>query len=165
MVAVATVDAPVHSAVIEPVGVIVATVVGVIDHVPPETELNTVVVAHWQIDNVPAIGPGVLFTVTTTVLLQPVGVCVYVIACVPTERPVIIPVVVIPHTGPDVLKEPGIDVLLTTTLVPTQRLNVPVIGFGLAITVNGAVRIQPNGEVSVIVAVPAEPPVITPEVE
>jgi hypothetical protein len=41
MVAVATVDVPVQSVVIAPVGEMVATVVGVMDHVPPETELKT----------------------------------------------------------------------------------------------------------------------------
>ena len=45
-------------------GEIVATVTGVIDQTPPETELKQAVVAHWQMDNpgVAAIGPGVLFT-------------------------------------------------------------------------------------------------------
>jgi hypothetical protein len=46
---------------------------------------------------------------------------------------------------------------------PTQITDVPVIAAGVVLTVNGVVVKQPVGNVYVIVSVPAELPVTTPE--
>lgn len=85
---------------------------------------------------------------------------------VPIPTPVTMPggvTVAIP--GQEQLKEPGIVASASDVVAPTQSVIVPVIGNGAASTEIAAVRIQPYGEVSVIVAAPADTPVTTPDVE
>jgi hypothetical protein len=147
-------------------GFTVAMAVDAMLHEPPETALNTVMLWPIHIGALPTIGPGEVFTVTVTYDLQPEGVCVYVIISVPIAIPLTTPVGVTLATVAGIaLNVPGPVVELSTVVVPTHSVRVPVGMAGAAMIVMGSVRTQPLGEVSVTVAVPAERPVTTPDVE
>ncbi len=63
------------------------------------------------------------------------------------------------------LHVPPVGEELNVVEVPSQMANVPVMALGAVFTVTTLVAKQPPASVYVIVAVPAVPPVTTPEVE
>jgi hypothetical protein len=158
MVAVPT-DTPVTT----PEVLTVATDVAELLHVPPKPpETDNVEVEPAHIELTPVIVPGLELTVTIIIVEQPVGK-VYVIAVVPIDVPVTIPVanptVAIAgfedtHTPPA-----GLDDKVEDT--PVHIKGLPVIEVGKGFTVTTAVAIS-TPSVYVIVAVPGLTPVVIP---
>jgi hypothetical protein len=138
---------------------IVATVVGLIVHVPPELASARVAQkpAHTLIEPVITAGSGV--TVTIIVLLQPLPKDVVMIA-VPAVTPVTTPVNE-PTVATAVLLllqlPPGEDEV-RVVVSPTHTLAAPLIVPGPAFTVTTVVAKQPVEPVYVIVAVPTLTP-------
>lgn len=109
-------------------------------HTPPGLALLSVVVWSSHTVGAPVIGEGRPFTVTTAVVIQPVG-AVYVIVAVPVVAPAV-------HTPPDVivavpvallLHVPPVVALLSGADWPTHSDIVPVIADGSVFTVSGFV--------------------------
>lgn len=118
------------------------------DHVPPGVVLLNVVVCPTHVVSVPVTGFGLAFTITVTVLVQPVPT-VYVIVAVPGTTPVTIPVV-----GPTVamvvaldVHAPPVGVQLSVVVDPTHTFGLPVIIPGNENTVTTAVLRQLVGNV------------------
>ena len=86
---------------------------------------------------------------TARVAAQPVPVNLYVMAAVPADTPVIIPVdkpaVAIPVLP--LLQVPPVVASLNTVAAPTQTVAVPVMGEGNGLTVTVTVVLQPVGKV------------------
>lgn len=117
-------------------------------HAPPDVALLRVVDCPVHTVNMPVIEEGAGFTVTITLLWQPVGVLLITVE-VPKEIPVTIPVET-PHVATDGLLllqvTPGV-AELNVDVPPTQILSIPVIGAGSAFTVTTAIATQPVGKV------------------
>lgn len=130
-------------------------------HVPPGVTLVTVPVAPTHTAVVPPIVPGLAYTVTVLVTLQPDG-NVYEICEVPAVTPVTIPSpeptvatgrLLLVHVPPD-----GDE--LSVVVDPTHSPAVPVIAPGIGFTVTSRVVEHPvDASVKVIVDVPVLRPV------
>ena len=111
---------------------------------------------------VPVIAAGSGFTVTTLVMIQPVGK-VYVTVAVPAVIPVITLPAAVATAVLLLLHVPEGVASLSVVVKPAQTAIVPVIDAGNGLTVTGVVMIQPVVlSVYVIVGVPAATPVTTP---
>lgn len=140
-----TVAAPAATPVTVPVDPpIVATVDGVIVHIPPPPVVSdNVVVAPTHTVPLPAIMPGRGFTLTSFVLKQPVALILYVIVVVPADTPITTPVVLptVPTAVVLLSHVPPAGVAVRFVVVPTQIGDVPPDGVaGLLFTVTTTVR-------------------------
>jgi hypothetical protein len=140
----------------------VATAPLLLLHAPPEVASLSVVdeVAHTL--NVPAIGTGVVFTVTVTVCLHPVAKA-YVMIEVPNDTPVTVPDVPTVATLVLLLAQvPPAEASVRLMVEPTQTPVDPVITAGTGFTVNTLVFRQPVESAYVIMVVPGEIPHTVP---
>lgn len=128
----------------------VATPVLTLDHVPPAGDEDNDRLVPRHVLVVPVMADGVIFTVTTAVLKQPVAANVCVTTAVPADTPVAVVVPAVPETvTTEVLLLPHGPVPLETSVVfaPSQTLSVPVTLSGLASTVTTCCTKQPPGTV------------------
>jgi hypothetical protein len=86
------------------------------------------------------------FTVTTAVLIHPVG-NVYVIVAVPATTPVTVPDDIVATAVLPLLQAPPAVALVRDVVVPGHKAIVPVIAAGSGLTVAVTVAIQPVGKV------------------
>jgi hypothetical protein len=123
---------------------IVATVVGLINHVPPPPVVSdNVVVTPAQTLPLPTIMPGSGLIVTSFVLIQPVAETLYVIFVVPADMPITTPVVLptVPTAVLLLVHVPTAGVAVRVVTEPTQTGLVPPEGVaGLPLTVTTTVR-------------------------
>ena len=134
---------PVTMPVVDPT---LAIPVALLLQIPPPAASVKVVVNPEQTASVPSIAVGNGFTVTTAVMMQPVG-NVYVIVAVlvvnttpPVTRPVAEPILAIPEAL--LLHVPPVVASLNVVVSPEQTLRVPSIAVGDGFTVTTAVTIQ-----------------------
>jgi hypothetical protein len=122
----------------------VATEVSPLDHEPPELALVSVVLNPTHIFAIPPIMAGLLLTVITAVVLQPVG-SVYVIVDVPPAMPVTTPVeeLMLAAVGLPLSHVPPDEVLFKLEVPPMQTVMLPVIAAGSALIVTTAPCAQP----------------------
>jgi hypothetical protein len=111
-----------------------ATDTGAILHVPPPAELLNVTLLPAQMGELPIIGPGVAFTVTTT--LTAPQLLAYETVAVPVATPVTMPPEVIVATLDGAMAHvPPLTVLLSVIVLPAHMGTLPLIGPGAAPTV------------------------------
>ena len=142
-----------------PPGVIVATPVDALVHVPTTASLNWVV-AVGQTVKVPTIAAGAALTVTNAVAEQP-GAVEYVINDVPRpETPVTVvvvdgPVVAVATVVVPLVHVPPVVASLNIVVVPGHKFNVPDIAPGGDVTVTSTLVVQLVADaVKVILVVP-----------
>ena len=124
--------------------VTVATARTLLVQVPPATELLKVVVPPTHIEVIPDIAPGTGLTVTSTVFVQPVEVCVNVIMDVPGATPVTRPPPrVMVATPVDALVHVPATALLNCVVAVGHTVKVPTMAAGAARTVMVLVDVQP----------------------
>lgn len=136
---------------------IVAVPASLLLHVPPGGLQVTVPVAPTHTADVPPIAPGLAFTVTVLVTLQPVG-NVYDICDVPAVSPFTIPSAepIVATVRLLLAHVPPVGVELSVVAEPMQIAAVPVITLGIGFTVTSRVVEQPvDVSVNVMVDVPA----------
>ena len=124
-------------------GSIVATVIVPLVHTPPDTPSLNWVVNPVHTVAVPVIADGEVFTVTTVVVVHPVG-NVYVIAGVPVATPVSNPVVrpIVARAPLLLLHVPPDTPLLSCVVNPAHTVVTPPIPDGDGLTVNIVVAVQ-----------------------
>lgn len=114
-------------------------------HVPPDGLLVYKLELKLQNASLPMIGVGSAFTVTVTVLAQPVEMKPHVIVAVPTDTLVTNPVVgstVATAVFPLLHVTPGL-VQSRSVVKPIHTVGLPVIALGSAFTVISLVLTQP----------------------
>ena len=147
-----------------PLVALIATLVLPVLQLPPDDGSLSVVVAPTHTCSVPFIPGGYAPTVTTADAMQPAAL-VNVIPEVPVATPVIIPEEVIVATAVVALLQVPADVSLTDVVKPGHTTSVPEIAPGKPFTVTISLRVQPSEEVNVMIAVPTEKPLTTPNVK
>lgn len=130
------VAAPAETPVTTPVDELIDALAELLLHVPPDTELDSVVVAAIHTDDEPVILPGAVRSSTVTVAGEP-QVLSYVIVVEPTATPNTTPVVgfTVATATSLLVHVPPAAVLLRVVVDPVQTVVVPVIAAGLALTV------------------------------
>ena len=122
-----------------------ATAGALLDHAPPPVALVNVVEVAGQIINEPTMAAGSGLTVSVRVRKQPVP-SVYEIVDVPAAIPVATPVddnivatvvLLLDHV-------PGVEVLVSVAVAPTQTAVAPPIKAGSGLTVTTLVELQPK---------------------
>jgi hypothetical protein len=150
-------DVPGVTPVTTPVAdVIVATVVLLLDHVPPGVVLLSVTVlpVHTEVRPDIVLGSGV--TVIVVLEIQPPAVPVNLITVVPPDTPVTTPVAgtTVATPGVILLQFPATPPLLSVMVLLTQTVFGPVIGAtGLTVIVFPALAVIPHASVTVTVYV------------
>ena len=134
-------------------------------HKPPATPSVNVVVAPWHTVDAPVMELGAAVTDTILVTLQ-LPPRVYVIIAVPGDTADTMPdaIPIVATEGFALIHVPPVETSPRVVVVPVQMTDVPpVMGEGVAKTVTTLVALQPVPSEYVIVAVPVETPVTTPE--
>jgi len=140
----------------------VARAVLLLLHVLPKGEEVNVVLDPTHTAVVPLGVDGVVVTLTTVVVIHPVG-NVYVITGLPVATPLTIPVdPTLARLVLLLLHVPPVVASLNAVVDPAHTTRVPVIPAGKGLTVTGVVMKQPVDNVYVIVGVPAAAPVKIP---
>ena len=141
-----------------------ATVALLLLHVPPAGEEESVDEPPIHTEVAPEMLPGAGLTVRMAVLTQPVEVSVKLMTELPPSSAVTAPEVepIIATEPLLLLHVPAPDELVSVVVLPEQRVRVPEIAAGNAITVTVRVAMQPSVDVKVIVVVPAAAPVTMP---
>ena len=132
-------------------------------HIPPVVRSLSIVVEPAHTKAGPLIAAGLGFTVSTRVVAHPVGK-EQLITTVPAETPDTIPVAepIVAMPGSPELHSPTAGTADKTVVVPTHRLESPIIPPGRGLTVTIAVVAHPVGSAYVMFAVPAEIPETSP---
>lgn len=135
-------------------------------HIPPTVALVRVVVCPLHTAPAPVIAPGVALTVMLFVAVQPVVGIVYVMVAVPAVMPLTSPVgFTVAMVVAELLHDPPVLGLVSSVVVAVHRLLLPLIVPGEGVTVIAFVTVQPVPKEYVMVVVPAETPVTTPDSE
>ena len=136
-------EVPIATPVTTPVPEILALAGTELIQAPPADALLRAVVPPVHTFSIPVMAPGVGFTVTTTVAVQPVG-SVYDIVAVPPATPVTLPEAsTVAMAGVPLSQVPPVDEDDNSIELPWQKGVLPVMAAGCAFTVTTDVVIQP----------------------